>query len=525
MELRAYRAEDCAQMAALFYETVHTVNAKDYTKEQLDAWATGEVDMEAWNASFLEHRTIVAVEEGRIIGFGDMDRTGYLDRLYVHAAHQGEGVATAICDRLEEGCPNADTYTTHASITARPFFERRGYLTIRRQEVERRGVVLVNFVMEKRRLSGEEKAVNLASEKLLQIEGANGASEAAARIVRVGEEEERLIRECAALLVECFDHCWDTLEEGVETVRDVLQSGTLFAAVIEGRTVGFVGIHPEYRPYGWELHPLAVAEGFRRCGIGSRLLLAAEREAAKQGVLTLYLGTDDECGATSLSEGDLFEDPLARLRNIHNYKEHPYAFYQKNGYQLVGVLPDVNGYGKPDIYMAKRVAERKMEEKKEKQKMQGQDMIVNLKDIAYTASKDENIKIKRAFAGDKEKILQFVRENFSASWAGEAECACLQSPSQCFIATKEGKILGFACYDVSAKGFFGPIGVLEEARGDGVGTCLLTRTLETMRSAGYGYAIIGWVGDAEKFYRKTVGANFIEGGTPENSVYSNMVEM
>ena len=149
MKLRAYRPSDCAEIAGLFYHTVHTVNAGDYTDAQLNAWATGQVDLDAWNRSFLAHESVVAVEDGVIVGFGDMDRTGYLDRLYVHAAHQRRGIATAICDRLERAVPG--TITTHASITARPFFERRGYRVVRQQQVERRGVLLTNFVMEKKR--------------------------------------------------------------------------------------------------------------------------------------------------------------------------------------------------------------------------------------------------------------------------------------------------------------------------------------------------------------------------------------
>ena len=101
----------------------------------------------------------------------------------------------------------------------------------------------------------------------------------------------------------------------------------------------------------------------------------------------------------------------------------------------------------------------------------------------------------------------------------------LQPPGQCFIATEHGKILGFACYDSSAKGFFGPIGVLEEERGRQIGTRLLLKTLDAMKAAGYWYAIIGWVDDAAPFYQKTVNARFIEDASPENSVYSNMVFM
>lgn len=148
MHLREYRPADCERLAALFYETVHFVNAADYTPEQLDAWATGTVDLKAWDASFRAHDTVVAVQGDDILGFGDMDDTGYLDRLYVAAAHQREGVATAICDRLEGRC-GAECFTTHASVTARPFFQQRGYCVVRQQSVVRQEIALTNFVMRK----------------------------------------------------------------------------------------------------------------------------------------------------------------------------------------------------------------------------------------------------------------------------------------------------------------------------------------------------------------------------------------
>ncbi|HJD45414.1 MAG TPA: GNAT family N-acetyltransferase [Candidatus Mediterraneibacter norfolkensis] len=153
MILRIYRTSDCGEIAKLFYDTVHSVNAADYTEEQLDAWANGKVDLEVWNRSFLEHHTVIAVEDRgdaeQIIGFGDMDSAGYLDRLYVHKDHQREGIASAICDELERTV-KAETYVTHASITAKPFFLKRGYRVVKEQQVERCGILLTNFVMEKK---------------------------------------------------------------------------------------------------------------------------------------------------------------------------------------------------------------------------------------------------------------------------------------------------------------------------------------------------------------------------------------
>lgn len=147
MVIREYKPVDCRALAELFYETVHSVNARDYTEEQLNVWATGNVDLAGWNQSFLEHVTLVAEEQGRIIGFADMDKTGYLDRLYVHRDYQRQGVAAALCDRLEAAV--SGDITTHASITARPFFEKRGYCVRKEQQVERQGIRLTNFVMEK----------------------------------------------------------------------------------------------------------------------------------------------------------------------------------------------------------------------------------------------------------------------------------------------------------------------------------------------------------------------------------------
>ena len=149
MEIREYRPEDCAELTRLFYDTVHTVNRKDYTPAQLDAWADGTPDLDRWNRSLQEHFSLVALEGAEIVGFGDMDSTGYLDRLYVHKDYQGKGVATALCDRLEQAVDG--TIVTHASITARPFFEGRGYVMVNAQQVERKGILLRNFVMEKRR--------------------------------------------------------------------------------------------------------------------------------------------------------------------------------------------------------------------------------------------------------------------------------------------------------------------------------------------------------------------------------------
>lgn len=148
LTIRKYMPSDCIHLTELFYQTVHSVNAKDYTDEQLNAWATGSVNLDIWNKSLSEHYTIVAVKDNTIVGFGDIDDSGYLDRLYVHKDYQNQGIATAICNELER-ISRIAKITTHASITAKPFFTSRGYKIVKEQRVIRNGILLTNYIMEK----------------------------------------------------------------------------------------------------------------------------------------------------------------------------------------------------------------------------------------------------------------------------------------------------------------------------------------------------------------------------------------
>lgn len=150
MTVRKYRPPDLREILELFYDTVHTVNAGDYTPQQLDAWADGAPDLREWDRSLREHIAFVAEEDGAIVGFGDIDASGYLDRLYVHKDFQRRGAASALCAALE-GAVESERIVTHASITARPFFEGRGYRVVRERRVIRHGVSLTNYRMERRR--------------------------------------------------------------------------------------------------------------------------------------------------------------------------------------------------------------------------------------------------------------------------------------------------------------------------------------------------------------------------------------
>ena len=155
----------------------------------------------------------------------------------------------------------------------------------------------------------------------------------------------------------------DDLDDARNEVRESLESGrvSLVARDESGAVLGWVGGLHEYARV-WELHPLAVAPAAQRRGVGRALVAALEERVAALGGLTLRLGTDDMHlvetgeGRTSLADVDLYPDPLKHLSTIRNLRGHPYEFYLACGYAIVGVVPDANGIGQPDILMSKRVA-------------------------------------------------------------------------------------------------------------------------------------------------------------------------
>lgn len=151
MELRRYRKEDLEEVVQLFYETIRTVNRKDYSEEQVEVWSNRCEYLRMNGAFFEKLYTIVAVEGKQIIGYGNIDETGYLDHLYVHKDFQSQGVATAICDELERHAKEmqAAKIRVYASVTAKSFFEKRGYTVEQEQQVELDGVKLTNYKMGK----------------------------------------------------------------------------------------------------------------------------------------------------------------------------------------------------------------------------------------------------------------------------------------------------------------------------------------------------------------------------------------
>lgn len=132
---------------------------------------------------------------------------------------------------------------------------------------------------------------------------------------------------------------------------------------------------------------------------------------------------------------------------------------------------------------------------------------------------EAGIAIRRIEPWDRASLRRFVTANFGEGWSSEAELAFVGHPITGFVAVRHGAIAGFAVYECSRRGFFGPTGVREDLRGAGAGAALLFRCLEAMREMGYGYAIIGGVGPAD-FYASVCGATVIEGSDP--GVYADL---
>ncbi len=222
------------------------------------------------------------------------------------------------------------------------------------------------------------------------------------RILDFPADNPQLIQQTAELLIEAFkEHwpdAWPTLEDAIEEVHESFAENRISRVALDddGAVLGWIGGIETYEGKVWELHPLAVSPRAQGRGVGRKLVEDLEARIAARGGQTLWLGSDDEDGLTSLGGVDLYPNPLEHLANIKNLRGHPYKFYQKLGFTITGVMPDANGFGKPDIYLAKRVAQTQEPEKKP---------------AAFKLKVDDEIELRMFEESDAETVFALVDRN------------------------------------------------------------------------------------------------------------------
>jgi aminoglycoside 6'-N-acetyltransferase I len=181
------------------------------------------------------------------------------------------------------------------------------------------------------------------------------------RIVDLSQAGTMVIADAAEALVEGFathwPDAWPTIESARAEVAEALAPGKICRAALGDRNelLGWVGAGPAYDGRVWELHPLVVRPAAQGRGVGRALVEDLLAVVRARGGLTVMLGSDDQDDMTSLSGADLYPDVWRHIASIRNLRRHPYAFYQRCGFVIVGVVPDANGIGRPDILMARRV--------------------------------------------------------------------------------------------------------------------------------------------------------------------------
>lgn len=180
-------------------------------------------------------------------------------------------------------------------------------------------------------------------------------------IIDLDPNDDNILQQAAEMLVECFrEHwsdAWPEIEDARDEIRMVAQPDHICRVALDddSTVLGWIGGLPEYDGNVWELHPMVVRTDRQNQGIGRALVADLETQVKRRGGLTIRLGSDDQDSMTTLADTDLYTDLWDKIANIRNLKGHPYEFYQKCGYTIIGVLPDANGRGKPDIIMGKRI--------------------------------------------------------------------------------------------------------------------------------------------------------------------------
>ncbi len=179
------------------------------------------------------------------------------------------------------------------------------------------------------------------------------------RIIDV-PNNETIIRQVAEVLLDGFSvsgiNPWKNPAEAIEEVEESLQANRISRAALDEKenVLGWIAGFHDYAVV-WELHPLVVRRDSQNQGVGAALVKDFEKQVKQRGGLTIKLGTDDENTRTNIGGIELYPNVSEKISDIKNLRRHPFGFYQKLGYEITGVIPDANGFGKPDIIMFKRV--------------------------------------------------------------------------------------------------------------------------------------------------------------------------
>lgn len=153
ISIRDYHLEDTRALAEIYFNTIHIINIKDYTQKQVDVWApTSSLEEEGWKKKFLRTSPIIATVNDKIVGFAEFELDGHIDCFYCHHEWIGKGVGFALMSEIFRRANNShiDRIFSEVSITAKPFFEKQGFIEVSKQTILRKGVELINYKMEKR---------------------------------------------------------------------------------------------------------------------------------------------------------------------------------------------------------------------------------------------------------------------------------------------------------------------------------------------------------------------------------------
>jgi len=176
-------------------------------------------------------------------------------------------------------------------------------------------------------------------------------------------ESKKIIKQAVNLLIEAFSGIgmWPDLDEkeAEETVNECIEDGKICIGIKkEEELIGWIGLREMYEKT-WELHPMAISTKYKGKGYGKILLTELENIAYEKGIIGIMAGSDDQNFKTSLSDKDITENNIfEEIKNIKNYDNHPYEFYKKCGYSIVGIIPNANGVNKPDIWLWKDIRKK-----------------------------------------------------------------------------------------------------------------------------------------------------------------------